>query len=87
MKTCQQIAELASQYVDGELSMADWGQVRMHLWLCPPCRAYADQIAMTRQVLEQLPAEAVSEDVKSELVGRFRDWVDAGAPCDEDPEG
>lgn len=87
MMSCQQTAEMASRYADGELSVSEWGRVRMHLWMCPPCRAYANQIAMTRSVLEAMPAEAVSGEVRDELVARFKDWVSSGAPHEEDPLG
>ena len=85
MRSCQEIAAVASQFVDGELSLMSWAEVRMHMWLCPPCRAYVHQISMTRDVLERLPTDEVPDDVKGELLGRFKVWVQQGAPCDEEP--
>ncbi|TNE92195.1 MAG: hypothetical protein EP330_02385 [Deltaproteobacteria bacterium] len=85
MKNCQQIAALASAYADGELSGVEWAELRMHLWLCPPCRKYVEQIELTREVLEKLPTDEVPQEVQSELLGRFKQWVADGAPAEDDP--
>lgn len=84
MKTCRDIAELASEYVDGELPLVTWGEVRMHLWMCPPCRAYVAQIRMTRELLEALPTDEVPRAVHEELLARYRQWVAEGKPGEEE---
>lgn len=87
MKSCQDIAELASAYADGELALGEWSQIRLHLWMCPACLAYIQQIELTRDVLERLPSEELPAEVQSELMGRFRTWVAEGAPAEDDPLG
>lgn len=47
MLNCKQMAELTTEYLEGELGF--WQRVNYYLhWaLCPPCRNYRDQVAQT----------------------------------------
>lgn len=51
MPSCRELAEHASEYLDGELPL--WRRLgfRLHLAICRACEAFLEQLAMTRRTL------------------------------------
>ena len=74
MMTCQKLTELVTDFEEGTLSFTDRLQVRMHLMMCPHCRAYVDQLRLTTSLLSQLPPEPLDPDLKQGLIDAYRDW-------------
>jgi len=74
MINCKDFTEQTSDFVDGELSWADWAQFRFHLLMCPMCKAYIEQMNLTKILLSETPPGSVEPEVKDELMKRFRVW-------------
>ena len=54
MMDCQQINEMISGYLDGELSQGDRQRVELHVESCPRCRTTYEELAELRQAVGQL---------------------------------
>jgi predicted anti-sigma-YlaC factor YlaD len=74
MLTCQQLAELITDYLEGQMSLMDRVRFRTHLRLCPACRAYLTQMQQTIRILGSLPPESIPSELRQELLAHFRDW-------------
>ena len=72
MLTCRQMTELANGYLERELPMLTWAQVRMHLLMCKHCPKYIDQLAGTVTLLRTLPHDTPPTDVEDTLVRVLR---------------
>lgn len=72
MLTCQQLTEIVTDYLEGRMSLFQRLRVEMHLGMCRHCRAYLKQMKATVRTLGRLPDEPMPEDVKAELLERFR---------------
>ena len=55
VRTCVQIVELVTDYLDGALSAADHADVENHLRGCGECLRYLGQIQATVRALVDLP--------------------------------
>ncbi len=72
MLNCRQVTEQASALIDGELSLAQRLQMRLHLAMCRHCSRFVNQLRLLRDALgrrapasgEPLPAAAVQEILK-----------------------
>ncbi|MFK8332346.1 zf-HC2 domain-containing protein [Pseudomonas sp. BJa5] len=54
MLNCRDISELASEFIDGTLSLGDRNWVFIHLRQCMHCSRYIDQLELTSRVLQAL---------------------------------
>ena len=80
MKTCQEIAEQGTDYLEGAVSPVDWAQIKLHLMLCAPCREYLRQIELSADALRAMDTDEVPRDVKSGLMEAFAEWTAEGQP-------
>lgn len=55
MITCKQLLERLSDYLDGTMSPLGRMSLRLHLWLCPPCRRYHDQMKQMLEATRDVP--------------------------------
>jgi len=77
---CEEIKELFSEYVDGELSAADAASVEQHLAGCEACRAEFEALRQTAALVRSLPradapqglARSVTESVGKQMAVRKR---------------
>lgn len=74
MLNCKDITELLTEYLEGEMTLLDRMRVRTHLLMCPPCRRYADQLALTIASCGHLPEPEVDEGLEQALLETFRNW-------------
>lgn len=72
MMTCQELTELITEYTEGRMSFWRRAQFQMHLGMCRHCRAYVHQMKATVVATGALPQAPVPDDVKAELLRRFR---------------
>jgi anti-sigma factor RsiW len=98
MPTCQDVTELASDYLDGHMGWGDWAMMRMHLAMCPPCQAYVASLGLTIDALHTLSV-AEQAEVQTDLARIFQQWkedpeslppvdlVDEGSPHGEPSDG
>jgi predicted anti-sigma-YlaC factor YlaD len=74
MLTCRELTELVTEYLEGQLSLAQQMRFQLHLGMCRHCRAYLRQMKSTIETLGQLPEEPVPPELREELLRRFRSW-------------
>ncbi len=72
--SCRQLAELITDYLDGELGLGDRLRFQLHLGMCKHCRAYLRQLKQTSTALHALAAEPPPPEVETELLRRFQGW-------------
>ncbi|MBS0639940.1 MAG: zf-HC2 domain-containing protein [Acetobacteraceae bacterium] len=61
MPTCRDMAELATDYLDGTLPWYRRWSARLHLHACQACRNYFDQMRRTIALLRGAPPSTLSE--------------------------
>ena len=54
MDSCQQVAEQASQYLDGQLTSGQRIKMRIHLMMCHQCRKFMEQFDVTVGTIKKL---------------------------------
>ncbi|BDG06066.1 anti-sigma factor family protein [Anaeromyxobacter oryzae] len=72
--SCRELVELASDYVEGRLSLGDRTRFEMHLCWCPPCRTYLRQIRETIETAGRLTEEDLGAGAREALLAAFRGW-------------
>jgi predicted anti-sigma-YlaC factor YlaD len=72
--TCQEIVDLATEYVEGAMTTAQMIQFELHLNFCEGCFAFVDQIRATATMAGRLSEEQIPEETKQKLLEAFRDW-------------
>ncbi len=72
--SCQDVAEIITEYLEGEMSVPKRIRFHMHVGLCKDCRNYLQQMKYTVQTLGKIPAEPISPETREALLERFRDW-------------
>ena len=76
--TCQQLAEIITDYLEGALSEADRQRFHAHLAECDDCTLYVEQMRTTIAVTGRLAAGDIAPRVKLELLAAFRGWSGGG---------
>lgn len=72
MRSCREIAELANQYIDNDISFkGKWG-MRLHLLTCYHCRRYVRGLRLVVKALGGLPQPTVDEDKLDQIVAHLR---------------
>lgn len=72
---CDEVVELVSDFLDGDLDASTEARVIEHLSGCDGCQAYVEQFRQTVETLGELPAEqraALPPAVRATLLERFR---------------
>ena len=72
--TCKEVVELVTEYFENALAADDRARFEAHLAECPYCRTYLEHMRATLQSLRALSEDALSPDVRDELVAAFRGW-------------
>ncbi|MFN8080709.1 MAG: anti-sigma factor [Kineosporiaceae bacterium] len=70
---CQELVELASDYLDGALSASAQRAVEHHLDGCPNCTNYLAQLRLTVELTGQIRSDDVPEELLDVLT---RAWED-----------
>ena len=71
--SCQELVELVTDYLEGELPEDQRRRFDQHLATCDGCYAYVDQIRQTIRVTGEL-ADGLSPEAEQALLGAFRNW-------------
>ena len=69
---CRELAELATDFLDGAMPDETLELVEEHLAMCDWCRDYLHQIETTSAAVARAPAPAPPEETVQALVGAFR---------------
>lgn len=73
MLTCQAVAGLASDYLDGAMPAGRRLAVAFHLRLCPNCRAYLETLKRSMGLLRRAAAvPPTGEEEEDRLAALFR---------------
>ena len=72
--TCQELVELATEYLEGALPPAPRARFEAHLALCRKCRNYLGQMQETIRLVGKLTEETIQPRARRELLAAFRDW-------------
>lgn len=78
--TCTQIAQQASDRLDGRLGFLARRSFDRHLASCEACRAYAQQLEVTRLAMLRLPAPEVPPALRDSLLATFDALAATGDP-------
>ena len=70
---CIEVVEIATAYLDGELTPADARRLERHLETCPGCTDYLAQMRTIAGSLGGLSEDAIPADVRAALVAAFRE--------------
>jgi predicted anti-sigma-YlaC factor YlaD len=73
--TCQELAELITDYLEGLLAPAQHALFDLHLSECPDCTLYVEQMRTTIVVAGRVTAEDIPLVVRDELLAAFRSWA------------
>lgn len=75
MLTCEQTIRVLSDYLDGNLPRSQRCFIKLHLLMCPTCRAFLRSLDHARAMAKVATAEEVPEEVSQmveALMARFR---------------
>jgi predicted anti-sigma-YlaC factor YlaD len=72
--TCADIVKLVTDYLEGRLTPTERRRFEGHVAICPPCRAFLDQMRTTVELVGGLTEEDVPPQMEEHLVAAFRDW-------------
>lgn len=72
--SCQQVVELISDYLEGNLGRSERHRVEDHLRGCPNCTAYLRQMRDTIRALGTVTPDDLSPAAREELTRLFRHW-------------
>jgi len=75
--SCQEVVDLVTDYLEGELSAHDSALFEQHLNFCDGCVWYVDQIKATVAAVGRIREEEVPPETRKQLLAAFRDWKHA----------
>ena len=73
--TCQELAELVSDYIEGVLAPPLQEEILAHLSECGDCSVYVEQVRTTIAVTGEIARGEVAPSARAALLGLFRGWV------------
>jgi anti-sigma factor RsiW len=77
---CNELVEVVTDYLEGELSPAAHSRVEEHLVICGGCQAYVEQMRRTVEALRKVAAGDVGDETGRELLDVFRAWSGERTP-------
>jgi anti-sigma factor RsiW len=72
--TCQELVELVSDYIEGNLSPGDRTRFELHLVYCRGCGVYVEQMRETLRLMGSLTVDSLGADARESLMKTFQDW-------------
>jgi len=70
MLKCRDMLELGTAYLDDGLNRPELWAVRMHLLICPNCRAYIQKLKLTVNTVGELESYRTREGEVELILGR-----------------
>jgi anti-sigma factor RsiW len=71
---CQELVELATDYLEGRLSWVDRARVDVHLAGCEHCAAYLEQLRQTIRLTGRLRERDLASELRAALLAAFREF-------------
>jgi predicted anti-sigma-YlaC factor YlaD len=78
--TCQALAEVVSDYIEGVLAPSLQARIVEHLAGCGDCTAYVEQMRTTIAVTGEIGDDGVAPPVRAALLDLFRGWTGRSGP-------
>lgn len=74
--SCKQVVELVTEYLSGALPPVERARLEQHVFACPPCMSFLEQIKTVVGLAAELENSASAESSASEAkaVEVFRRW-------------
>ncbi|MDH5691465.1 MAG: zf-HC2 domain-containing protein [Gammaproteobacteria bacterium] len=72
MFKCKDINHHTSDYLDKNLSLWKRMNVRLHLFMCGPCRDFVRQFGLTRSSLQHLSTPAPTDDKIDAAIAKLK---------------
>jgi anti-sigma factor RsiW len=72
--TCQEIVELATEFLEGALPAEQATLFEEHINLCDGCEWYLDQMRTTIAAVGRIEEEQLPPEMRSRLLETFRHW-------------
>lgn len=66
--TTQEVDELVTSFLEGELPFWTSMRIRAHIMMCPPCRTWMRQIKHTAKVTGAIPPLDMPQDVENSMM-------------------
>ena len=76
---CQELVELASDYLEGAVLPSDRDRIEAHLQACDGCTEYIAQLRRTVELTGRLAPEKLDPAAREQLLVVFRQWKAGGA--------
>ena len=70
--SCQEVVELVTDYLEGQLDPETRAEMEAHLALCPGCDSYLAHMRRTIDELGHVPVETLSARAQTELLAAFQ---------------
>jgi anti-sigma factor RsiW len=70
---CRELVESITDYLEGQLPVAETQRLEEHLAECPGCRTYLEQMRGLIHAAGKLEEREISTEAKAKLLGIFRD--------------
>jgi|AntRauTorckE6833_2_1112554.scaffolds.fasta_scaffold40295_3 predicted anti-sigma-YlaC factor YlaD len=86
MLMCKDLAGIASDYIDGELSTAQNLSVKFHLMMCNDCRTFIGNLRMSTELMQARSGKVPNEQFIQEIDRRVSEALEQkkGRPTDSD---
>ena len=86
MLMCRDLAEIASDYIDGELNGRQNLSVKMHLMMCKDCRTFIGNLRASTELLQAHSAGLPDEELLRRIDERISEALKTRRPRDNDDE-
>lgn len=80
--SCQEVIELVTDYLEGQLDAETRTEMEAHLALCPGCDTYLAQMRRTLDELGHVPVETLTDQTQADLLAAFRTFHPGGPAQD-----
>jgi anti-sigma factor RsiW len=70
--SCQEVVEVITDYLEGELSPEDVAIFEAHLAICDGCQWYLDQMRITIAAVGRIEDEEVPAELRDSALAAFR---------------
>ena len=86
MLMCRDLAGIASDYIDGELSTRKNLSVKFHLMMCSDCRTFIGNLRMSTELMRAHSGNEPNEEFIREIDRRVHEALEQkkGRPTDSD---
>ena len=71
---CQEVVELATEYLEGEMTPEQMVAFEVHLNFCDGCFAFLEQVRTTSTLAGTVVDDDVPDEVMTTLLSVFDDW-------------